>query len=1350
MASIGPYIRQEIIPASISVSEAARLLKVGRPALSNLLNGKASLSKAMAFKLQRTFEADAAELLRMQAELEEKAATRKKAKSGASGYLQITASDIENWADTKRVSSRSTLPVLVRRLIHATTDGLSELDFHGDEEADRKGWDGEVSTEVASEKVPLGKSGWELSCSNRLSQKPTTDIDDRENALDKDERNQTSFVFVTSRRWAGKESWAKKRKASGAWKDVRAYDADDLAQWLEQSVATQIWFAEQIGRPVEGIRSLGQCWNEWSLACVPELPAKLFEGTTGLHGNVLNGWLNDTGGRPLVVTADSVAEALAFLSVALPTTEADRALVASTNDALRKISSAVVEDLIIIDDPELEAAAGPLFRSHRLVIVRPKTSVENDANIALDQIEYESFSQALAEMGYGHEDVSSFTAQSARSATILRRLFAEAPELKRPPWAGKDANATRKLLPILFAGAWVSSNKTDCEIVEQLACKTYDEVERDLADLAAMADAPVWSIGTYRGITCRRDALFAAHEAIVEKDILEFLEWAKIILSEDDPALDLEPGERWSAAIFQKKREISGALHHAIGEMLVLLSVYGNQLFKNRIPHVVSHVERTVRELMSTNTSRELLSLAPEFSHLAEAAPDAFLDCLATDLDRDEPQVLSLLRSVEAGSMDSPDRTSLLWALELLAWDEAYYLRVVCILAKLSLTEINDNWVNKPEVSLESLVSCWHPETTVEVDGRIQALQIIMRDCPAVGWRICLLQVDTGHRFASPNNRPTYRPIGLHGSRRVTHGEIWQVVDASWTLLLSAPSYTAQMIADLVQKIGWDDAPAEHSSKFVTLLEDWSQTASDKDRALVVRALRTAGFSPDREVREGDSHLEIELRKIAARLQPMDLVEKHQWLFAESFVPESRAELLDEGFDYKKREEWISSRRNAAALEVYEEEGIDGIFQILEAGNASYALGWHLAKGLRDDAVSSTIIGLLQRRTDSNILKVRSAITGLLFKHGDDGLCELAEAAIGALPGNRDERDELLMEILLACPFEPFVWDMIERSYEDDAAEYWKRVVPVPWARSAAESSRVIDRLLKAKRARAAFAAIRYKVEEIDARAVARVLEALNAGSEEEPGTYPIDGYAIESALAHVHEKRAMSVDELAQLEYVFIDALRHSKYGIPNFERRVAENPASFVELVVLLYKRKDGGEDPKQFRLPDNANVSSIVHNVYSILEKVARTPGSSDDGTIKVDVLVNWVREARRMLIELSREGVGDQCIGQLLGKCPSGTDGIWPHEAVRMALERVGNEEVLSGMSLAVYNSRGAVWRGPGGDQERALAEKYDGWARAVAPQYPVTAKMLRSIAEHYKHDARWHDTDENVRKRLGRH
>ena len=1347
MTSIGPYIRQHIIPDSMTVSEAARRLGVGRPALSNLLNGKAKLSQTMARKLQRTFGTDALELLRRQATAEERSEQAAHTRANASGYLQINASDIENWVAERQISSRSVLPVLVRRLIHATTDSLMELDFHGDEESERKGWDGEVETDRASEKVPAGRSGWELSCSKDLPRKPTNDINDRERAVEKSERAETTFVFVSGRRWPGKERWAKTRKASGAWNDVRAYDADDLVQWLEQSVATQIWFAEQIGKPIDGTKSLSQCWEEWSQACEPQLPTRLFEGSVEAHKNTLNGWFNDNGGRPLVLTADSTAEALAYLSVAFPRGETDRALVVSTEEALRRTTAAVAGDVIIIDNPELEPLAGPYFKSHRIAIVRPKTNMENDADIALDQIEYESFSQALAEMGYGHEDVSSLSAQSARSATILRRLFAKAPALKRPPWAGKDPGASRKLRPLLFAGAWSKSNKTDCEIVAQLAQKTYEDVEDDIAELAAMLDAPVWAIGTYRGITCRRDALFAAHEAVLEDDIRKFLKWALIILSEDDPALDLEPDQRWSAAIYNKKREISGALHHAIGEMLVLLAVYGDQLFGT---HIATLVSQKVRELMENKTTREYLALSPAFQHLAEAAPDTFLDCIEADLNSKEPQLLPLLRSVEAGLMDSPDRTNLLWALELLAWDEASYFRVVRILAKLSQTPINDNWMNKPESSLESLVSCWHPETTVEVDGRIGALKIIMGEFREVGWRVCLAQINLGHQVASPNNRPTYRSIGLHGSRRVTHQELWKVVDASWNLLFNAPAYTASMIDDLLQNFEPDETPEQYREKFVTLLKDWSKNASEKDRASVVRSLRRAGFSPDRSPSESDTPFELELRSIALELQPSDIVERHQWLFAESDVPESRAELLDEKFDYKKREEWIAEHRNTAALEVYEAAGVDGVFQLIESGNASFTVGRHLANGIADDKIPRLTWELLQRRDQANDDKVRSSITGLLLKHGDDGAARIAAAAIDGLPDKSKERANLCLEILLACPFESRTWNLVENSYPDLATRYWSKAVPMSWRLTTEEYERMIDRLLRAKRPRAALAAVRYDIEHVEPKTVGNLLNALVEGGEEEPGTYPVAPYAIETALAHIHKKKALSVDALARLEYIFVNALRHSEHGVPNFEERVAKNPGSFVELVALRYRRNDGGQDPEQFRLPDGADLSAVTGNVYQVLDKISRTPGSDNDGAIDVEELVRWVNEARGMFVDLSREGVGDSCIGRLLGKCPSGNDGVWPHEAVRMALERVGNDKILNGMASAVYNSRGVVMRGPGGDQERVLAEKYKKWSNAVAPQYPFASRLLRKIAAHYSADAQWHDTADNVRRRLGRH
>ena len=97
----------------------------------------------------------------------------------------------------------------------------------------------------------------------------------------------------------------------------------------------------------------------------------------------------------------------------------------------------------------------------------------------------------------------------------------------------------------------------------------------------------------------------------------------------------------------------------------------------------------------------------------------------------------------------------------------------------------------------------------------------------------------------------------------------------------------------------------------------------------------------------------------------------------------------------------------------------------------------------------------------------------------------------------------------------------------------------------------------------------------------------------------------------------------------------------------------------------------------------------------------------------------------------------------------SDGIWPHEAVRDALEASGSDRMMRGMVIGLHNNRGAVWRGPGGTQERVLAEKYRGFAQRLQASHPVTARLLEYIGESYDGQAEWHDTDEAVRKRLQR-
>jgi addiction module HigA family antidote len=74
----GDFVRTEVIqPLGLSVTAAAHVLGVSRPALSNFLNGKASLSGDMALRIEKAFGPKMETLMRMQS-VYEIAQTRKR------------------------------------------------------------------------------------------------------------------------------------------------------------------------------------------------------------------------------------------------------------------------------------------------------------------------------------------------------------------------------------------------------------------------------------------------------------------------------------------------------------------------------------------------------------------------------------------------------------------------------------------------------------------------------------------------------------------------------------------------------------------------------------------------------------------------------------------------------------------------------------------------------------------------------------------------------------------------------------------------------------------------------------------------------------------------------------------------------------------------------------------------------------------------------------------------------------------------------------------------------------------------------------------------------------------------
>src|SRR5438552_15295947 len=95
------------------------------------------------------------------------------------------------------------------------------------------------------------------------------------------------------------------------------------------------------------------------------------------------------------------------------------------------------------------------------------------------------------------------------------------------------------------------------------------------------------------------DALFATAKAITEQNLDDFFLLAEYVLSEADPALALPEDQRWAAGMYGKLRDHSAALREGICESLVLLSVHGNNLFRERLGiDVETQVSLLVRRLL--------------------------------------------------------------------------------------------------------------------------------------------------------------------------------------------------------------------------------------------------------------------------------------------------------------------------------------------------------------------------------------------------------------------------------------------------------------------------------------------------------------------------------------------------------------------------------------------------------------------------------------------------------------------------------------------------------------------------------------------------------------------------------
>ena len=233
------------------------------------------------------------------------------------------ASHLEQWSDVFGENAITHFPQLILRLLIEIL-GQSNISIPHGTGVFSPGYDGTVSIKKSNGILPEGEIVFEFGTGKNPHTKADADYIKRTNYIKRTKKASSDeiFVFITSRRWTSntsKKDWARKKQEEEIFKQVIAFDADDLEAWLLLAPGTHVWVSRELGLHPDEVTLLEQRWEEISRSTTPKLPLELFTAGRDSKARNLFSLLRKSNEQPrkIILRSKNKDDAIAFITATL-------------------------------------------------------------------------------------------------------------------------------------------------------------------------------------------------------------------------------------------------------------------------------------------------------------------------------------------------------------------------------------------------------------------------------------------------------------------------------------------------------------------------------------------------------------------------------------------------------------------------------------------------------------------------------------------------------------------------------------------------------------------------------------------------------------------------------------------------------------------------------------------------------------------------------------------------------------------------------------------------------------------------------------------------------------------------